>query len=488
MTTTYSMMKVGALLALMILFGGELKGQTSVTLENILDQVIENSFAVNSARNSRKIAQLDYDFYRAQIKPQFAISASLPNFINTSTAVTQPDGTIAFQSVKQTTSSLALDMNQAITATGGNLFLRSDLTRFEDLNTDLIQYNGIPVRVGISQPIFGYNPWKYQQKIQPLLLEENRRNYTVQVEQALQDATAFYFDILIAKQNRDIALTNEKVNEKLLQITEERFTLGKVSKDEKLQLEIELNNAKLSVVQANYAFQNAIAALRTFLGGGLEGDTLIFELPTQLDLSTIDIPALLQAAKRNRPELIAAQRNKLEQDDALADAKQRFGFNANVTMSYGFARGSKVVGDIYSDPFEEQQINLSVSMPIVDWGRRRALLESIKTEQKNIALDFQQQLLNIDNDIQQQAYLCARLQRELLLLQSIVGKAEQRFEISNERYILGDIDITNLTIAQREKDQAKRNYINALQTYWVTYYNLRRLSGFDIVENKEILY
>ena len=66
------------------------------------------------------------------------------------------------------------------------------------------------------------------------------------------------------------------------------------------------------------------------------------------------------------------------------------------------------------------------------------------------------------------------------ILKSIMDKADERFIISNERYVLGNIDITNLTLAQREKDQAKRNYINALKAYWGNYFQLRLLTGFDV--------
>ncbi|HYE73996.1 MAG TPA: TolC family protein, partial [Blastocatellia bacterium] len=75
-------------------------------------------------------------------------------------------------------------------------------------------------------------------------------------------------------------------------------------------------------------------------------------------------------------------------------------------------------------------------------------------------------------------------QFELLRLQiEITRKADQvateRYNVAQNRYLIGKIDITNLNIALTEKDAAKRGYLNALQSFWASYYQLRRLTLFD---------
>ena len=477
-----------SILSFMLMCKTSVNAQEVLSLDMVLSMVQEENAQVKMAENGIRAADLDFKFYKSQLKPIFNVQASLPDYIKTSTSVVQPNGTIAFQSVEQANSAFSLNANQVISATGGRFFLRSDLTRFDDIPGEFTQFNGIPFRIGFTQPLFGYNPWKYQKQLQPLFKDEAGRQYVTAVEEAFMTATNLYFDILISKQNRDIAITNQEVNERLLEITEERFELGKVSKDEKLQLEIELNNAKLNVSQATFAYENAVAALFTYLGTDEVDLSKDFVLPDVVAFNSVNIPALLATAAKHRPEVIAFQRELVQKEDELARTKNQFGIQADLTASYGFARGSMEVGDIYSDPFDEQQFNLRVSMPIFDWGRKKAATDRVKVDLENISIDYQQQLLELDNLIEQQALRFASLQNEIDLLQSIVEAAEQRFEISNERYILGNIDITNLTLAQREKDQTKRNYINALQTYWVTYFRLRMLSGFDIAKNQEIIY
>jgi outer membrane protein TolC len=62
--------------------------------------------------------------------------------------------------------------------------------------------------------------------------------------------------------------------------------------------------------------------------------------------------------------------------------------------------------------------------------------------------------------------------------------ALERYKVSQNRYLIGKIDITNLNIALNEKDNAKRGYIQALNSFWAAYYNLRQLTLYDFAEQK----
>ena len=461
--------------------------QSSITLDEVLQQVKENSFAIKSAKTNVAIAEEGNKFYRSLLKPSVTLRANLPNFSKTSSPIIQPDGTIAFQSISQANSSVSLFATQAISQTGGTLFLNTDFQRFDDLSSEYKTYNGIPIRLGISQPLFGYNPWKYEKVIQPLLLQEAEKNYNTAVESALSEATSLYFDILIVNQNLEIAITNERVNEDLLRITEERLSLGKVSKDEKLQLEIELNNAKLAVSQASNELVQAKARLNTFLGKSESSDIEYIE-PERLTEATLDYNQLLQSYQKNRPEITEYQRALTESKQDIAETKANFGFQASINASIGLARGSETPSEIYSDPFDEQQFNLSLQVPILDWGKRKSAVAQTKLRQDNLTASYEQQVLTLENNINQLGLAFERLQRDISLLKEIMDKADERFTISNERYVLGNISITNLTLAQREKDQAKRNYINALKSYWVSYYQLRLFTGYDIITKADIKY
>jgi outer membrane protein TolC len=80
-------------------------------------------------------------------------------------------------------------------------------------------------------------------------------------------------------------------------------------------------------------------------------------------------------------------------------------------------------------------------------------------------------------------------QFEMLRLQiEITKKSDEvalaRYNVAQNRYLIGKTDILNLSTALREKDEAKRSYLQALKSFWTSYYDLRRLTLYDFIDRK----
>lgn len=462
-------------------------GQGSYTLDDLLAHLSGTSRQVELASTLRQQQGHRYQAYQAQKRPQLRLELDLPNYSKTSTPVIQPSGAIAFQSIRQANSSLSLSASQAITKTGGTLFAQSNLRRFDNLSSDATQYNGVPVRVGIMQPILGYNRWKHQDGIQELALQEAELSYRADIEGLMAQGVARYFDVVAAAQDLDIAQSNEASNQRLQQITEERFNLGRASKDEKLQMQIEVNNASLQVATAQMALDGAVQRLEAFANLELAQSTS-FPLPGLLDVGLLDLDLLLSQAQQHRPETLTYQRRMAQQADQAAQVHNDLGLQANLTASYGLARGSELLGDVYSDPFDEQFVNINVSLPILDWGRKRESLKVLALEKEAITKAYELDQANIESNIRILAQQIPQLSENVALRQDIMQAAQERYDIANQRYVLGTMDITYLSLAQRENDQARRAYTDALRQLWTTYYQLRLWTGYDIAEQRKITY
>ena len=465
-----------------------LHAQASWTLRQVLDKAEEQSIFRYQANADNDIAQSRWRFFKTNLNPGVSLDILAPNFVKTSREIIQPDGSISFQSVSQNNSSINLGVEQQIKATGGTVFVSTQLQRFDDFSTDGNQWNGVPVRVGLAQPIFGFNELKWADKIEPLALQEADRKYIIDMEDIHLRGTIVFFNLLTAQLNQEIAQSNSDVNVKLLDIAKERFDLGKISKNELLQLELEYKSAIKNLSTAKFQVSFAQGALLTFLGGAATTDiTLSTPDPKAQDISIIPSTAL-STARANRPDIISFERQKLEADREVNQAQVDFGISANLFASFGYARGSQNLGDIYSDPITEQQVQLSVSIPLLDWGRKKSAVGIAKAQKELIVQQIAQSQLDFDNEIIQAIANWDQLQQQIKLQQEIKDVSLERFEISRQRYVLGDISITDLTIAQREKDQALRDYISTLQDYWITHYQIRRLTAYDFEINQPIQY
>ena len=64
--------------------------------------------------------------------------------------------------------------------------------------------------------------------------------------------------------------------------------------------------------------------------------------------------------------------------------------------------------------------------------------------------------------------------------------AQQRYDITKDRFLNGGITVTDLNTAQKELDDASGQYISQLSTFWGAYFELRKLSLYDIIHKKDI--
>ncbi|HWH50787.1 MAG TPA: TolC family protein, partial [Gemmatimonadaceae bacterium] len=85
------------------------------------------------------------------------------------------------------------------------------------------------------------------------------------------------------------------------------------------------------------------------------------------------------------------------------------------------------------------------------------------------------------------ALALAQAQRNVLIAAKADTVAEKRFDVAKNRYVIGKISISDLYIAQNEKDQAVLSYVQALRGYWTAYYHLRRVTLYDFATKHELV-
>ncbi|HPN71664.1 MAG TPA: TolC family protein, partial [Saprospiraceae bacterium] len=142
--------------------------------------------------------------------------------------------------------------------------------------------------------------------------------------------------------------------------------------------------------------------------------------------------------------------------------------------------------DIYQDPYGERQISVGVDIPIVNWGRKKEAVKIASLQKELVNTQISQSKAVIVNNVKRVVQAFNVLQDEVDIQKKIMENATQRFEISNQRYILGNIALTDLTIAQADKDRSKRDYVMSVARYWDAYYGIRMLTSFDFVTNQKI--
>ena len=475
------------LLVIILLIGLALSAESQVlySLDNIIDKAKGQSPLAKQAETRKENRYWQYRFFRSNYNPQLALSGNIPRYSSQIQPIGQDDGTINFVQVPQVNSDLNLGLFQPIALTGGNVSVNTRTSQFVNFETDASQWRSTVVDLTLNQPIFAFNQLKWDRQTEPIRYEESRRSYVEEMEFVSRSAVDRFFDYLDAQVNYQIAEFNLANNDTIYNIEKGRYNIGTASEDKLLQVELQLLRSQQDLTQARLDLQTSRLALRVFIGLN-ENESFDLELPEDIPVFPVEENLALQYAKSNRSDFIAFERRRLEAERDVAQAKgQRFRIDLNA--SFGLNNTGSTFDESFQDPESQQFANISLNIPIVNWGRNEARLKTALANKKLTDYVIAQEEQNFEQEILTLVRQLDVLKQQIEISKKSDEVAQKRYEVAQNRYLIGKIDITNLNIALTEKDNAKRSYISALRSYWIAYFDLRRLTLYDFSSN-ELLY
>lgn len=459
--------------------------QQTFTLEDIIDRAKRQSPSSKWAETRKENRYWAYRSFRTNYNPQLRLEGSLPVYYKSVNQVIQQDGTYRYIPVQQTNNDITLGLRQPLAFTGGIISANSGLGFFKDYNkesADAEQWSGSVFNIALNQPLFSFNQYRWDKKIEPLVYEESKRQYVEEMEQISQTAVQRFFNVLEQQINYQIANFNLANNDTIYKIEQGRYNIGTTSLDKLLQVELQLLTSRQQVAQASLALETARLQLRSFIGLNA-GEQFELVLPETIPQFHISVDEALEYAKMYRADYIGFQRRRLEGEESVARARGNR-FQVNARAAYGLNNNGLVFTDVYNNPTEQQQFNLTFSIPVLDWGRNKAMMRTAMANKKLQDFQIAQDEVDFEQEVMTQVRQFEMLRLQLEITKKSDEVAAERYNVSQNRYLIGKIDITNLNIALNEKDDAKRRYIQALRDFWVAYYNLRRLTLYDFFNNR----
>ena len=447
----------------------------AVSLNQVIEQALNQSAVARQAATSRDQSYWQWRGYQANYRPQLGLQGTLPGYSRAVAPVVQPDGTTDFRAVRINNSNLALTLRQNIGLTGGQVFVASEVQRFDDFNGGLKRYNNQPVAVGLTQPLGRFNDLRWARRLEPLRYQESQRLFVEERETIAQRVTELYFDVLEQQVNAEVAGQNVRANEELLRIGKERHQLGRLSQSDLLRLELNLLNARQALAQGLLDAQNAAVELQRYTG--LRPETLA--VPAAAPRLTVPADQALTQARQNRSIVLAFRRRLLQAEREVALARGTTGFQATLTANMGYVNQAGNLWDTYAALQNQQQVALTFALPLIDWGRQKSIIKTAELTRRQVQTDVAQEESSFELSVQVQAAQLGTLGQQLALTARADSLARQRYTIAQATYQVGRISLTDLTIATAEKDQARRAYILALRAAWVAHYRLRALTLYD---------
>ena len=455
-----------------------------LTLADAIARAQQHSPDAQSARHTYLAAYWNYRFYRANYLPSLTLSAA-PELNHQINRITQSDGTERFLNQNQLNSDLTLTVNQNVWFTGGSFFATSSVRRMDVLDDHTYSYNTNPITIGYRQSLFGYNSLKWDRRIEPLAYREACKAYAESLELVAAQTCNLFFILASAQADRDIASANYASADTLFRYAEGRYRIGTITKNEMLQLEINKLNEEANLLDAQTAVEDAMQDLRSFLG---LTRPVALRVVTEHHIPRVEVPVdrALQLAYEHSPEPDAHQRQLVEGKSNLARAKANAGLKADLYLQFGLSQTGDRLEEAYRRPLNQQYVSLSLSLPILDWGRGKGQIRVARSQLALTETQVAQQRQDFEQNVVRMVRQFNLQDRRVAIAWRTDSTAQQRNEVARRLYLQGKSTVLDWNASVSEKDAARRSYIQALQQFWALYYGLRSLTQYDFARRQPL--
>lgn len=461
-----------------------------ITLKLSLEQAIEiaNKQSIYSfkQKNMYLAGYWEYRSYKAEKLPGLSLQSNLINY-NKSISQRFIDGEDQLTPTNIINSSASLNLTQNITLTGATIYAQSKLNRLSNLDSDNLFYSSVPITIGISQPLNGFNKFKWLSKIEPLKFEQVKKNYLQSIQELSKITTDMFFNLVTAEINLSIAQTNLSNADTLYNIGKGRFEIGTVTQDELLDLELSSLNAKMELQRAKIKLEQGRAVLNSFLSID-DNIKIACILPDKIPSLKVKVDDAMKLAYENNPEISNYEERLLQSDLNVATAKSAHGVNISIDANLGYNNSSDNFNGAYKSPFKnEKGVNLSLGIPILDWGLKKGKVQMARSNKKVTEAEIRQAKIDFEQNLFIQV-MEFNMQQDLVEISSKANTIAQKgYEVTKQRFLIDKVDVIRLNEARKSLDAAKRNYIQSIQNYWISHFNIKKLTLYDFEKNKTLI-
>lgn len=457
----------------------------SLNLEGAIEIAQKNSFDYRVAFNRYQSNLWNFRIYKSSFFPTLILDGIIPNYSRSINRITLPSGEDTFVSQNQAYSSLNLGIRQNVSATGGVISVGSTLSRIDVFyNNRQTNYSTVPVSISYMQQTVGFNNFKWLNKTEPVRYEMAKRELVSSMQEIGSQTVENYFNMIASQTQQSLSKQNLANTDTLNRIAKDRFKLGTVSQSELLQLRLNILNAQNKLREDSINFVLARQQFSRYLL--IDDEERSLEIPNKIKFYEIQFQDGLEQAKNNSKAVIDFRLKRLEAERNLAQVKAENKLKFNVQANFGLSNASSHFPTLYANLVNQQNISVGFSVPLLDWGvaktqklRAEANLEMVRSE-------VEQQQMQLEQEIALQTSKWNMHQKVIEAAIEAKEIAEKNYEIEVQRYRKGSISINDLNAAQNQKDSASGFYIQALKTYWILYYTIRKLTLYDF-QKKEVI-
>lgn len=324
--------------------------------------------------------------------------------------------------------------------------------------------------LALTQNIYDFGKTRAQVDIQSFNLEASRDDLSGATDLVVFNVKQAYFNVLKAKRTRDV--TEETVSQftKHLDQAKGFFEVGTKPRFDVTKAEVDLSNAKLSLIKAENARRIALVALNNALGIP-DAPEYVIEDNLSFQKYPITLDEALEKAYRNRPEMLALIARKAAAEKSVVLAEKGFYPFLSGNAAYNRAGESFPLSNSWS-------VGATLSFPLFSGFLTKYQVEEARANLNTIRANEESLRQNILLEVKQ-AFLSLNEAEERIANAELTSRqATENLDIANGRYSAGVGNPIEVTDAEVSLSNAKTEYIAALYDYRVGRASIEKAIGF----------
>lgn len=304
-------------------------------------------------------------------------------------------------------------------------------------------------------------------------LGENQLKLTIITK--ISDIQAAYFDLVQQQQqlsalDSTLVISNQRVN-----LAQNRFTIGKASKLEVLNAQVDINTDKVSLLRQKEMYANAKVLLNQILARDLTIDFKVAEVFTME--KQLDFAELKAFAEKQNPQVESLIISKKVAELELKKIKSGRYPTVKVNTGYNFSDTESSLGFTTQSSARGLNYGFSASLNLFDGfaQKRNEKIASLQIDNSSIQIEQQSLALHAQLTTAYKTYVTNLELIELEEKNEAIAK--QNLDITVDKFRIGTITTLEFRTAQLNYVNATVRYSNAQFQAKLSEIALRELAG-----------
>lgn len=468
--------------------GSYTHAQSPMTIEQALDIAEENNPDLIASKLNLERYQYNLEAQQASLKSRFSLDLTP---INYSKSRRFDERLSQWYTNEMLNTSGTFRVSQPILFTGGEVSLintfgwRDNKSTVDNIdNTNRAFSNDF--YLSLSQPIFTYNRRKMELERIEFDYENAGIRYALQRLNTERSITNQFYSVYMAQNNLAISKEELENTKQSFEIIKNKVEADLAAREELYQAELNLANAQSAVEEQSVSLENAKDQLKQTLGMDLDE---FIEVTVDIDVNDvmIDLVMAVESGLNSRMEIRQREIDIELAEFQMIQTKSLNEFSGDISLSVGIIGDHERFGDMYKNPTQNPRMSVSLTVPIFDWGEKKARVNAQKVAQTIAKLDQQNLRVDIELDVRQTWRRLENLRSQIKIAETSVRNAQLTYDINLTRYREGDLTGMEINQFQTQLSSRKISHAQALINYKIELLNLKILTLYDFENDQPIV-